>query len=440
METIIRGLIRSYHDDIVRHSQEMIRIRSSISAPQPGKPFGEGVAEALAYMLALASSLGFKTLDVDGYAGHAEFGDGDGIVAVLVHVDTVPEGAGWTHDPFGGEVCEGYLYGRGASDNKGPAVVSLFALKALKEAGVVPEKRIRIIFGTNEECGMSDMDYYFSKQPLPDYAFTPDGDYPIIHAEKGYYVVKLSQCTSAELSGGLRLEGGTAPNSVPDRCSVRMDRNSEASNECTFNGVTAHGATPGDGINAIALALDYLKDTGLIDAHAYPLADFLHARIGHDVNGEKLGIACTDTEHGSLTVNLGQFRMDEQMAEAWINIRYPVTFDGETIIGRLRLEAEAVGLTLEVATELPPLYIPAEHPLIRKLCEAYESVTGERATLLSIGGGTYARKLNNRGVAFGANFLGTDPRAHQADERMLIDDLMRHAEICAVAMYKLLEV
>lgn len=432
MEQHIRQLICSYRDDIIKDVQAMIRIRSYASAAKPGKPFGDGVAEALEYMMELARELGFETLDVDGYAGHAEFGEGEELIGVLVHVDTVPEGTGWTLDPFAGEIREGYIIGRGASDNKGPAVVALYALKALKESGMLPGKRIRVIFGTNEECGMSDLDYYFSKQPLPDYAFTPDGDYPIIHSEKGYYVVKLKQ--NGYIPGRLFVDGGVAPNSVPDHCSIRS-----GSYEHDFKGVSAHGATPGDGVNAVALALDYLSESGVLDSAVHPLAAFIHTRIGHEVNGESLGIACSDRDHGSLTVNLGQFRMDDEVAEAVINIRYPVTFEGETLINHLRSEAEAAGLSLEVAAELPPLYVPAEHPLIRKLSEAYESVTGEKAALLSIGGGTYARKLNNRGVAFGANFLGTDPRAHQADERMGIDDLMRHAEICAVAMYKLAE-
>ncbi len=156
-------MIRQYEQMILHHIQELVRIRSVASEPLPGKPFGEGVDQALCYMLELGESMGFTAKNVDGYAGHIEYGQGAGLVAVLVHLDTVPEGSGWIHDPFGGQIEDGNLFGRGASDNKGPAVVALFALKALKDLNIMPTKRIRIIFGTNEESGMTYMDYYFTK-------------------------------------------------------------------------------------------------------------------------------------------------------------------------------------------------------------------------------------------------------------------------------------
>ncbi|WJH33410.1 Sapep family Mn(2+)-dependent dipeptidase [Paenibacillus sp. CC-CFT747] len=181
-----------YREDILHHVRELIRIRSVLSEPKEGMPYGEGVHAALTYVLQLAEQLGFRTAQVDGHAGHAEYGEGEKLAAVLVHVDTVAEGDGWSVDPFQAVLRDGRIYGRGASDNKAAAIAALFCLKAVQDSGLLPKKRIRIIFGTNEENGMTDLDHYFEKEPLPDYGFTPDAAYPIIHAEKGYYVIRLS--------------------------------------------------------------------------------------------------------------------------------------------------------------------------------------------------------------------------------------------------------
>ncbi len=218
--------ILKYREDIIRDTQKLIQIRSVKEPALPGMPYGPGIASALSFMLQLGESLGFRSRNVDGYAGHIEWGDGDEIVAVLVHLDTVVEGDGWSCDPLGGHVRGDLIIGRGASDNKGPAVVALYALAALRDMIGTTNRRIRIVFGTDVENGMTDMDYYFSKEPLPLYGFTPDASYPIIHAEKGFLVLTLNQKRNQadELSTSvLAIQGGDAPNVVPDRCFADLD-------------------------------------------------------------------------------------------------------------------------------------------------------------------------------------------------------------------------
>lgn len=450
--------VLDYEDEIIYHVCELIRIRSVIADPKEGMPYGEGIHSALTYVLRLAEQLGFTIRNVGGFAGHAEYGEGDEIAAVLVHVDTVPEGDGWSLDPFQAVMQEGRIYGRGASDNKGAVIAALFSLKAIQDAGLIPKKRLRIIFGTNEENGMTDLDEYFAQEPLPDCGFTPDAAYPIINAEKGFYVIRLSV---AHCSGPVVLFGGSAPNVVPDHCYAEIDMASLDAEETErfyrlaksaeriecrsengrflleARGRSGHGSYPPSGINAVSVMVELLCNLPLT-GELMRFVGFVREKIGFEAFGESLGLAKSDPVHGRLTINLGQMNVGSDESSIILNLRYPVTEDGPSVIEALRRISGAYGIKVEVLQHLEPLHVPADHPLIKKLSKAYEAITGEKAELLSIGGGTYARKLQNRGVAFGPGFRGTNTRAHQPDEFVPIDDLMRHAVICTQAMYELL--
>lgn len=469
----ISEAIMKYEPDIVRHIQELVRIRSVAEPALPGKPFGEGVDRALQYMLSLGEQLGFTSTNIDGYAGHVEYGTGDEIAGILVHLDTVPEGTGWTVDPLGGEMIDGRIYGRGTADDKAPAVVALFAMKAFADLGIAAKRRLRVILGTNEENGMTDMDYYFAKEPVPDMAFSPDAGYPIINAEKGYYVLKLKWSAQAETAldqaNGwqlVELDGGVAPNVVPENCTaiVRGDADTLAqlvraaaeTERVTGTlqedgtlllaaiGKSGHGAYPPSGINAIAHMADFLHrqhNTAIDQSGTTAYIAFLAEKLGFDAFGEALGIAFSDDTHGKLTVNFAEARWSNFSGEVVLNIRVPVTTDCEAVVSTLQDKLRAFNIGVSIEAHLPPLYVPAESPLIKRLSRAYELVTGDPTKLLSIGGGTYARKLQGRGVAFGAGFPGgPNLNVHQPDEFIVIADIMRHGKVCTQAIYELVAV
>lgn len=456
--------VLKYETDIIRELSALIRIRSVKEPAQPGMPYGPGVARALDYMLQLGEALGFNICNADGYAGHIEWSGGEEIAAVLVHLDTVPEGDGWSSNPFTAEIRGDLLIGRGASDNKGPAVAAVYALAALRDAIGRPERTIRIIFGTDEESGMTDMDYYFSKHPLPLYGFTPDASYPIIHAEKGFLVNTLYEKRDAACRTPiLSISGGEAPNMVPDYCETILDGGLLSAEAITIleehakaldraeldwrdgclklkiRGKSGHGSYPPSGINAIVLTLQLLNKAGLLHPQQHKLLYDLHKSIGSEAFGQSLGIACEDPKHGKLTVNLAAIRADREQASAVLNIRYPVTKNGEQLLKQLEARFAKIGIEFWTEQHMEPLYISEDQPLIKKLGRAYELVMKEQVKLLSIGGGTYARKLQNRGVAFGAGFPGRNhgPGAHQPDECISISDLMLHAQICTQALYEL---
>ena len=448
--------IRKYRDEILEDVVRAVNIQSYRSAPQPGMPFGEGPARALNFALELAESMGLKVKNVDNYAGHVEYGAGEELVGILAHMDVVPAGEGWTVPPFDGITRDGRIYGRGTMDDKGPAIAAIYCLKMLRDLNIVPKRRIRVILGASEECGTEDMTHYFAREELPDAAFTPDGEYPVCNQEKGILGLKLTG------SGGCghvrRLEGGDAPNMVPVAAEARIDCDAAQAKalERAFAsggadgvqmallpaeggqytvrmlGRAAHGSTPELGRNAAAWLLDLLA--GYLDGG---LLKFLHDRVGTRTDGKGLGVDCRD-ESGELTLNLGIVCRNEENSEAVIDIRYPVSADGDRIAAGIAEEAAAYGVKTEVISHTPPLNVDPDSFLIRKLQRAYKTATGREASLYATGGGSYARSLKNRGVAFGAGIRPLSAyHIHSADEFLDIEDFLRHCEICLQAIYEL---
>lgn len=453
----ISSEIRGYKDEILEDVVRIVGIPSVREAAKDGMPFGEPSSKALDYCLNLAKSMGFKVKNVDGYAGHVEYGEGEGLIGILAHCDVVPAGEGWTKPPFVGKVENGRVYGRGTMDDKGPAIAAIYCIKALSDLKIEPKRRIRVIIGASEECGMEDMDYYFAHEEMPDLAFSPDSEYPICNREKGIMHISL-ECPH-DANHVLRFQSGSAANIVPVAAEALISGHNEAmlweaaakqeNNKWIYAviggednvtlrcfGKAAHGSAPEEGVNAAAglvrlISRVYRKDAGT-------LVRFLDETIGLGFDGARMGIACNDTQSGALTLNLGVINMNAGKDSAVIDIRYPVTCDGKTIFEKIARKAALYGVKANLISDSAPLFVDESSVLIAKLKHAYKTVTGEEAELYSSGGGTYARVLGNRGVAFGP---GTKTLSyyniHGADEFIEIDEFMKHCEICLQAIYEL---
>lgn len=460
----LRNLIKNYEEDIIKKTQELIRIKSVEESPLEGMPFGEGPYNALKYSVDLAESLGFKTEIFDGYAAHADIGQGKEIVGILVHLDVVPEGEGWTYNPYGSEIHDGKIYGRGATDNKGPAIAALYATKALIDLEVSLKRKVRIIFGTNEESGWGCMKHYFSKVKAPDMGFTPDANFPVINGEKGIIVfdLKYQLNDSNNHIKLLELKGGSAPNMVADLASATFETknmnefvekinsyNFENENpisievegeiiKVTAKGISAHGSTPEKGENAISYLM---KCIGMVLEDKNPLFEFVNIyndRIGFYHNGEKIGCGFEDDVSGKLNFNPGMIRLDGGNIYLTINIRYPITTSSVEVYDGIRQNLNTTNITLiEGEYEQKPLYISEDNFLVNELMEVYREETGDfDSKPITIGGGTYARAMENA-VAFGPMFPGQKDVAHQKDEYISIDHLIKITEIYAKALYEL---
>ncbi|QSO53425.1 dipeptidase PepV [Alicyclobacillus curvatus] len=455
---MLEAFIEEHRARIVTSLQELLRIPSVEGAYVPGQPFGPEVANALKYVLQLASQHGFAVTNVDGYAGHVEFGTGDDYVAVLSHLDVVPAGGNWSYPPFAAEIHDGKIYARGAIDDKGPALSTLWALIGLKALGYAPKRKIRLIFGLDEESGWKCVQHYFSQQPLPLGGFTPDADFPLIHAEKGVATIRIEVPADAQSMNPkvLSFDGGQRSNMVPDLASAIVDCHSEtaaleweqklhkearardwnvhinvtgAHIEIIVNGTSAHGSTPDAGVNAITRLASLLSTQSISNASMWRVISLI------DTKGKTLGIESSDNVTGHLTSNVGRAYLDEGNYVFLVNIRYPIDETGNELLQRVQ-QTLSDKWSIQLAGDMPPLFVPLDHPVVEALSRVYEQTTGQPAIPLAIGGATYARAIPNA-VAFGALFPNQLDLAHQADEFWAVDDYLRCIEIYAHAMLEL---
>lgn len=423
--------IRKRQNEIVEAVLGCVKINSVEAAPQEGMPFGKGVNDALEYTLQLAERMGFRTANIDGYAGYAEYGDGDEMVAVLGHLDIVPIGDGWTHDPFG-EITGDRIYGRGTLDDKGPLIGALFALDAVRSIAGKLDRRIRIIFGTNEETGSRDMLRYNQTEETPVMGFTPDADYPVIFSEKGIARVTI---TKKITDGSLLLaKAGEAVNIVPASAEMSLMNAGGAVQHLTGEGVPAHGSTPHQGRNAISELMMKAADCAIGEIREF--VNFYNKYLGFETDGKSLGVDCTTEKFGSTTVNAGLLEGDENYIKITLDCRYPAGEDFAAKAEALGRMASAYGIECELIKNVQPLYIPEDSVLVTTLQDVYREQTGQDIEPVVIGGGTYAKAVRNI-VAFGPVFPGQENVIHQKDEYITIEHLMKNVEIMAHAIHRL---
>lgn len=453
MDAKLNAIIESMHDEMIDTLQKWIRVPSVKGEAAPGAPFGKEVRSMLDMALADCEQMGFKTQHFDGYIAHADLGEGsdEDALAILAHLDVVPEGDGWKYPPYGAVIENGRMYGRGTSDDKGPAVAALYAMKAVKDAGIPLRRKVRLILGCDEESGWEDIAHYNKVATMPRMGFSPDASYPIINIEKGICRLELHGVLSNEGLQVIAFNNGERPNVIPGRASalVAGDAATVAQAEAaakkldipaevqltdkgvsiTVTGISGHAAYPETARNANGEMLLLLRELG-VQGDLCLLAD----KIGLDYRGEGLEISVSDGISGYLTCNLGIIRADEGGVYATLDIRYPVMTNPDMIIKNV--SASLPGMRVEAMEVKEPHHVPAGSELVQKLLDAYHEVTGYERKCLYTGGGTYARSLQE-GVAFGASFPQDEDLAHQANEYADIEGLYKNIKIFALAIVKL---
>lgn len=456
--------VDAHQEEIVTALVGVLKIRSLEDVAAPNAPFGVEVREALDYTLNLCRDLGFTVKDVDGFAGHAEFGTGAEMVASLGHLDVVPEGDGWEFPPYGAMIKGGYIYARGASDDKGPTYASLFGAAAVMACGLPVKRRIRVIFGCNEESGFQCVEHYFNvaNEERPVLGFTPDSGFPLIFAEKGIANLILEKALPTD-DRPLKIvsaSGGRRPNMVPDSATARLEGTAEAITEAeillkkfwdknvsvvrdgaaltvTATGKSAHGSRPSAGDNAIARLGKALTNLELAESDIW--LDWVNE--SNDPTGDALGIAHRDDVAGPLTSNLGilEYTADSKVRLTY-NIRYPVTWDITALLAANKPIIDANEWTLADYEDQPPLYVPLDKEPVATLLRVYREASGDTESQPeTMGGGTYARATPFT-VAYGAHFpTSTDNYgpAHEPDECISINTLLNATKIYATALYEL---
>ena len=453
MDAKLNAIIESMHDEMIDTLQKWIRVPSVKGEAAPGAPFGKEVRSMLDMALADCEQMGFKTQNFDGYIAHADLGEGsdEDALAILAHLDVVPEGDGWKYPPYGAVIENGRMYGRGTSDDKGPAVAALYAMKAVKDAGIPLRRKVRLILGCDEESGWEDIAHYNKVATMPRMGFSPDASYPIINIEKGICRLELHGVLSNEGLQVIAFNNGERPNVIPGRASALVvgDAATVAQAEAaakkldipaevqltdkgvsiTVTGISGHAAYPETARNANGEMLLLLRELG-VQGNLRLLAD----KIGLDYKGEGLEISVSDGISGYLTCNLGIIRAGEGGVYATLDIRYPVMTNPDMIIKNV--SASLPGMRVDAMEVKEPHHVPAGSELVQNLLDAYHEVTGYERKCLYTGGGTYARSLQE-GVAFGASFPQDEDLAHQANEYADIEGLYKNIKIFALAIVKL---
>lgn len=422
----VEAYIDEVWDDVLADIAELVSHPSvaDAGAAAPGAPFGPAARAALDAGLGIAARLGYRTSDDEGFMGIADIpGDSDRQIATIAHVDVVPAGPGWDADPFTMRRREGWLIGRGVIDDKGPAVLSLYAGAYMLRRGITPRHTFRALLGSDEEVGMTDVHHYLEGHPQPAFLFTPDAEFPVCNAEKGLFGATFA---SDAIKDGriLSWSGAAATNAIPGESVVELavdaselpapiahadriliESAGEGRARVTARGIGGHASLPEGTLNAIGLIVGYLREvetgrSGFLAAGERAFLELLSV-LHADTDGAAAGIATASDAFGPLTLNAGTIAVrDDGRIEQTIDVRFPDSTTADLLAAALSERAAAHGVAFEVTRTKAPFSVSAQSPAVRVLLDTYHEVTGKAAEPFSIGGGTYARNFE-QAVSFG---------------------------------------
>lgn len=443
---ILNQKIETNFEDFLADLKLLINIPSVYTEDETPHPFGKHIDDALKTMLGIAEKIGFTTYyDPEGYYGYADYGTGDEMIGILGHLDVVPSGdlKEWKTNPFELTIIEDKAFGRGVQDDKGPTLAAMYGVKAVIDSGEAINKKIRFIFGTDEERLWGGINRYNAKEQIPNYGFTPDANFPLIYAEKGLLQLDLS----AKNESGIVLKGGDAYNSVPS--SITFDDEhaeviaeklidlgfdfKQEGNKLTVFGKSVHAKDAEKGINAIARLLIAMKETGLTSK----AIDFINEYIKEDALAQNIFGKCFDEMSGDLKFNLGKIELNEDTEKLYIDMRIPVSVSKEFVMEKLEDALSKFGFTIHENDYLRSIYTPLDSKLVKSLMAAYQEVTQDFENQpISSGGATYARAMDNC-VAFGMGFPHSEETEHQPNEYATLEDIKNATKIYANAIVKL---
>lgn len=457
----IAAWVDAHRDELLDDLRSLCRIRSVAGEPEENAPYGPGPAKALEKAMELCAGYGFAVKNHDWRVMTADLVAQEGrALDVLAHLDVVNENTGWDSDPYEPVVKDdGFIYGRGVADDKGGAVAALYAMRCVKELGLPLRRGVRLILGTDEECGSSDIAYYYKHNAPAPNTFTPDAEFPVCNAEKGMYRLRFRKSWGARdalprvaaLSGGVQINAvpteasavvagmepmhlmaGAAPLCAELGASCVVDETPEGA-RLTVVGRGCHAASPELGVNANTALIRVLTELPLADCPSTRALRELDALLPHgDFLGRALGVAQEDEITGPLTCSFTMISFTDTGLEGVCDCRVPLCADNDNCKAVADRAMSALGFET-AGMMIAPHYTPAEGDFIRTLLKSYETFTGKPGKCYSMGGGTYVHDVPG-GVAFGYGMPGVDVRMHGANERFPVEDLFTAAKIFAEAI------
>lgn len=416
--------------EYIENLKTLISYKTVAAPAEENAPFGKENLKALHFFLDLAKSFGFETINYDNYAGEIYYGEGEEI-GIVGHLDVVPTGISWETDPFTLTLKDGYYYARGIIDDKAPTLLCLYALKELKDSGVKVNKKFRLFVGCNEETGWKDIDYVSTKTKMPYYGFSPDGNFPVSYAEKGvtnaYFELPL-------LKNFFGLKAGTVINAVCDYARVNATENGinkkllekyglklKDGNVIESYGKAAHSSAPHLGRNALKPLFEYFLDMG---ENVKDVLDYLFY--------DKGGISKMENEQGVLTSSPDLAEEKDGKIIIAVNYRIPAPLTRNDLIAVL----DKFGFKYTIIEQHEPVMVEKDGWFVQTMLNAFNTVRGEKAVPISMGGSTFARAFK-QGCAFGPDFKTYETNCHDANERIKETDLLSAYEIYKATIFGL---
>lgn len=453
-----KSLLEPYKKPLLEDLDGLLRIPSvkNVETVSDQAPFGQGIADALQYMLDLGERDGFTSKNIQGYAGRVSLGQGTESLAILGHLDVVPADPNqWETNPFVPEIKDDKLIARGALDDKGPTLMAYYAVKILNDIGVTWNKEIQLIYGTDEENDWEGVRYYFEHEAMPDYGIVPDGIFPMIYAEKGVAQIDLTGHFDTKVLQSF--QSGQTYNQVPDLATATINNQQVVTTDfeayltqhhligkltndgnqqtLTLIGKAAHGSSPQSGLNAATYLADFLSKQKL-DKVSHQLLTFIKDKLHDNQDGKKFDLDFQDEELGATTLNPAIFSFVNGLLRIGIDFRYPAGFEFSKALAHLQATAKDFDLSAQLISLKEPSHTDLNHPYTKKLLAIYRKHTGDKTPALAIGGITYGRVFK-QGVTFGPAFLGKKATLHQPNEYIELEDLFKALEIYLDALYQL---
>lgn len=417
-------------DSFICDLKTLVSCRSVKTAPQAGMPFGIGVKKVFDEFIKIVNRMGFSIVNYDGYFGEIVVGSGEEI-GVIGHLDVVPEGIGWKTDPFSLTEIDGTYYGRGILDDKAPILACIYAVKELQDEGVRFNKKIRIFIGLDEESDWQDIDYFTQKHSFPKYGFSPDGNFPVVYAEKGLNKVTFNL---PHFKNFKKISGGTVFNAVCGECSVVPKFVPNANELEKFSllydgekiisvGKSCHGSRPRLGINAMKKIFEYMQFKG---ENVKNLLDYLFY--------DKAKLFDVINEQGGVTLSPNIVSEDDDGVHIVCDVRVPAP---KTLVDLIPI-FDSFDIKYKAEVHRSPLYVSKDSVFVKKLLSAYNNATGENAEPVSMGGGTFAYVFE-QGCAFGPEFDGMESGIHEANEHASKEELLKIFAVYKSAIKELVE-
>ncbi|MDO4977137.1 MAG: Sapep family Mn(2+)-dependent dipeptidase [Eubacteriales bacterium] len=466
---LIENYILDHKNDMISDLFELIKIDSSYAEDNPALPYGSGPEEALNTILSIAGQYGLQGVNYDHQVAVIDLNEKERYLDIVAHMDVVPGGDGWTvTEPFHPIEKNGYIYGRGSSDDKGPAIAALYAMKAIKELNIPLKKNARLILGADEECGGEDLDYYYDREGYPTWAFSPDGEFPVVNVEKGFFSgefhFKKESYIPLEEQGieVTHISVGEASNMIPGNAEaiisgIKKDELDHTLENISIHGIEIDSQTEGDQAvriivrgkgghasepercnNALTALIKVLNDIQFPKCCWTEVGKMLEALFPHNSwDGSSFGVDMEDSASGPLTMSFTMLEYSPGILTGIFDSRVPLCAKKENLEIPVRKKLDKAGFTLNKDARIrKPHYVPENTELVQALLKSYANVFEEAGHCRYSGGGSYLHGLEF-GVVFGCEFTEEPTNMHGPDEHVNIDTLLKSAVAYALAIIEL---